>query len=329
MDIWVLISSVITITLTSATPLIFGALGATFSERSGVANIGIEGMMIFGAFFAAVVSFFVGPAVTDMFTKGGMSAETAANWGNTVAPILGLMAAMVAGGLLAALLAALSIQFKANQIVVGVAINILAASFASYGLIAIWGVPGQTPSVASFTPLLSNGPLKDVPVLNNLNALDILALILIPIVWFVLYKTPGGLRIRAVGEHPRAADTLGVSVSKVRYWSVVMSGVLAGMGGAAISIGIATAFRDGMVSGKGFIAIAAMIFGRWHPVGAAMACLFFGLADGFRTIAPQLGINIPSEFLFMLPYVLTILAVSGVIGRSTAPAADGVPYEKK
>lgn len=326
MNIWAVISIIVTITLTSATPLIFGALGATFSERSGVSNIGIEGMMIAGGYMAALGSYFTAPAITQMCLNMGMAQQAATSWGDNLAPLAGLVLAMISGALFALLLAFLSIQFRANQIVVGVAINILAASFTTFGLIAVWGVPGQTPPVASFTPILAK---TDIPILNNLNLLDYLALILVPIVWFILYKTPAGLRIRAVGEHPRAADTLGVSVSKVRYWSVTMSGILSGIGGAALSIGIVSSFREGMVSGKGFIAIAAMIFGRWHPVGAALACLFFGLADGFRTIAPQLGINIPSEFLFIMPYLFTILAVSGVIGRATAPAADGVPYEKK
>jgi ABC-type uncharacterized transport system permease subunit len=279
-------------TIRSATPLIFPALGGTFSEKSGVVNIGLDGMMTVGAFAAVLLSY------------------------KTGSPWLGLIGAMIVGGLFGLLLAFLSIHFKANQVVVGTAINILAASLTTFLLVEIWGKPGQTGNVNYFVPW---GPF---------NMFTYFSFILVAISYYVIYKTPFGLRIRAVGEHPRAADTLGVNVYLVRYICVTLSGVLAGIGGASLSIGSISLFKEGMVAGKGFIALAAMIFGKWHPIGAALACLFFGLADAIQTLSMSLGLNVPKEFLFALPYIMTMLAVSGIIGKATAPAADGIPYEK-
>ncbi len=279
-------------TVRSATPLIFPALGGTFSERSGVVNIGLDGMMTVGAFTAVLISF------------------------KTGSPWLGFIGSMVAGGLFGLLLAFLSIYFKANQVVVGTAINILAASLTTFLLVEIWGKPGQTDNVKYFTPW---GPF---------NMFTYLAFALVVLSYFILYKTAFGLRIRSVGEHPRAADTLGVNVYLVRYICVVLSGVFAGIGGASLSIGSISLFKEGMVAGRGFIALAAMIFGKWHPIGAALACLFFGLADAIQTISMSFGLNVPKEFLFALPYLMTMLAVSGIIGKSAAPASSGVPYDK-
>lgn len=287
-----IISILVASTIRSATPLIFPALGGTFSEKSGVVNIGLDGMMAVGAFSAVLVSY------------------------KTGSPLLGLFGAMILGGLFGWLLAFLSIHFKANQVVVGTAINILAGSLTTFLLVEIWGKPGQTDNVNYFTPW---GPF---------NMFTYLALILVLVSYYVLYKTPFGLRIRAVGEHPRAADTLGVNVYMMRYICVILSGILAGIGGASLSIGSISLFKEGMVAGKGFIALAAMIFGKWHPIGAALACLFFGLADAIQTISMSYGLNVPKEFLFALPYMLTMLAVSGLVGKATAPAADGIPYEK-
>ncbi|NLM44216.1 MAG: ABC transporter permease [Clostridiales bacterium] len=289
---WNIITILFGSTIRSATPLMFTALGGTFSERSGVVNIGLEGMMTIGAFSAVLVSYFTG------------------------SPFLGLLGAIVSGAFFGWLLAFLSIHFKANQVVVGTAINILAASLTTFLLVEIWGKPGQTDNVNYFTPW---GPF---------NMFTYLAFILVGVSYFVLYKTPFGLRIRAVGEHPRAADTLGVNVYKVRYICVILSGILGAIGGAALSIGSISLFKEGMIAGKGFIALAAVIFGKWHPVGAALACLFFGLADAIQTVSMSLGLDLPKEFLFALPYILTMMAVSGLVGKSVAPAADGVPYEK-
>lgn len=279
-------------TVRSATPLIFPALGGTFSEKSGVFNIGLDGMMTVGAFTAVLLSY------------------------KTGSPWLGLIGAMIVGGLFGLLLAFLSIHFKANQVVVGTAINILAASLTTFLLVEIWGKPGQTDNVNYFMPW---GPF---------NMFTYFAFILVGISYFVIYKTPFGLRIRAVGEHPRSADTLGVNVYIIRYICVTLSGVLAGIGGASLSIGSISLFKEGMVAGKGFIALAAMIFGKWHPIGAALACLFFGLADAIQTLSMSFGLKVPKEFLFALPYIMTMLAVSGIIGKAVGPAAGGIPYDK-
>ncbi len=289
---WTILSILFMATIRSATPLIFSALGGTFSDRSGVVNIGLDGMMTVGAFSAVFLSY------------------------KTGSPWLGLLAAAVAGGLFGLLLAFLSVNFKANQTVVGVAINILAAGLTTFLLVAVWGKPGQTPNVEYFQPW------------GLFNIFTYLAIVLVIISYLVLYKTPFGLRVRAVGEHPAAADTLGIDVYKIRYICVIISGILAGLGGASLSIGSISLFKEGMVAGRGFIALAAMIFGKWHPVGAALACLFFGFADAIQTVSMTLGLKLPKEFLYALPYVLTMLAVSGLIGKAVAPAADGIPYEK-
>lgn len=281
---------ILTATIRSATPLMFASLGGNFSEKSGVVNIGLEGIMTVGAFSAVFFSY------------------------KTGSPWAGLVGAIVVGGLFGLLLAFLSINFKANQVVVGVAINILAASLTTFLLVEIWGRPGQTDNVEYFKAW---GPF---------NLFTYLAFAMVIVSWYVMYKTPFGLRMRAVGEHPRAADTLGINVYTVRYICVIISGILAGIGGASLSIGSLSLFKEGMVAGKGFIALAALIFGKWNPIGAALACLFFGFADALQTVASNLPV--PKEFLFALPYMMTMLAVSGFVGKSVAPAADGVPYEK-
>ncbi len=286
----VILSIIIPATIRSATPLMFSALGGNFSERSGVVNIGLEGIMTIGAFSAVFFSY------------------------KTGSPWMGLLGAMVAGGLFGLLLAFLSINFKANQVIVGTAINILAASLTTFLLVAVWGRPGQTNSVQSFQHW---GPFT---------IFTYLAFALVFVCYYVMFKTPFGLRLRAVGEHPKAADTLGVNVQMTRYICVVISGVLAGIGGASLSIGSLNLFKEGMVAGRGFIALAALIFGKWNPIGAAAACLFFGFADALQTVSSSLPI--PSEFIFAMPYILTMLAVSGFIGKSIAPAASGIPYEK-
>jgi simple sugar transport system permease protein len=270
--------------------LIFTALGGNFSERSGVVNIGLEGIMTVGAFGAVYFSYITG------------------------SPWMGLLGAMVVGGLFGLLLAFLSINFKANQVIVGTAINILAASLTTFLLVEVWGRPGQTNSVSAFS---NWGPF---------NIFTYLAFILVAVSYYVMFKTPFGLRLRAVGEHPKAADTLGVNVQLTRYICVVLSGVLGGIGGASLSIGSLNLFKEGMVAGRGFIALAALIFGKWNPLGAAGACLFFGFAVALETVSSNLPI--PREFIFAMPYILTMFAVSGFIGKSVAPAASGVPYEK-
>ncbi len=288
--IFTILGIVVTASIRSATPLIFAALGGNFSERSGVFNIGLEGIMTVGAFSAVFFSY------------------------KTGSPWAGLLGAMIVGGLFGLLLAFMSIYFKANQVIVGTAINILAASLTTFLLVEIWGRPGQTDNVEYFKAV---GPF---------NLFTYLAFAMVIVSYYVMYKTPFGLRVRAVGEHPRAADTLGVNVYVIRYICVIISGVLAGIGGASLSIGSMSLFKEGMIAGKGFIALAALIFGKWNPLGAALACLFFGFAVALETVANNLPV--PSEFLNALPYIMTMFAVSGFVGRAVGPAAGGIPYEK-
>ncbi len=289
-----------------ATPLVFAAIGGIFSERSGVVNIGLEGMMLMGAFF------------------GILGADKFGTWW------LGLLTAIAAGGLMALLHAVLSIHLRADQIVGGTAINFLALGLTGYLYIDIYGSEG-TPTDIAGIPAVDLGFLEGVPffgqVFADMNLMIWLALILIPLSWVVLFKTPLGLRIRAVGEHPRAADTVGISVYRIRYGAVVLSGMLAACGGAYLSIGFLNSFSQNMTAGRGFIALAAVIFGNWRPFGAAAACVLFGFSSALAQRLPEYSES--AAVLFQaLPYVLTLIAVAGVIGRSIPPAAVGRPYRK-
>lgn len=294
-------------TLRMATPLIFTGLGGAFSENSGVVNVGLEGMMITGAFFAVYGTY------------------------ATSSPVIGILFGMVAGAIVALIHAFLSITLRADQIISGTAINLFSTAFASFMIMQIFKKGGQTdiiPSLSYKIPKL----IRDIPVVGDLigqlNWFVILAILLVFISNFVLYKTVFGLRIRAVGEHPAAADTLGINVYGIRYACVIISGALAGLGGASLSVGIASLYKDGMVSGRGFIALAALIFGNWKPKGTMWACLLFGFADAFQMQAQSFGWNLPQEVYSMFPYVLTMLALAGFVGKTSPPAADGVPYEK-
>lgn len=288
--LWVFIAS----TLRGATPLLLAALGGVTSERSGVVNIGLEGIMLMGAWAAVYFSVISGSA-----------------W-------IGTVGAIVVGTIIAALHAVASIKFKANQVVSGTAINLLAAGFTEYAYNAWREV---TWDKAVRMPEIGFGNYK-------LTIFTFIAAILVVAVWFALYKTPWGLRLRAAGEHPLALDTVGVKVEPMRYQGVLLSGVFAGLAGASLSIGLLSRFTLGMSSGKGFIALAAMIFGRWDPVGSVWACLLFGAADALSTLLQLWQVPIPSYFVLMAPYVLTMLALAGLVGRSTAPAALGTPYTK-
>ena len=290
-----------------ATPLIFAALGGMFSERSGVVNVGLEGMMLMGAFF------------------GIMAADKLDSW------ILGLLVAILSGGLMALLHAIWSIHFRADQIISGFAINFLALGLTGYLFIDIYGQEG-TPSDIPGIPNVRLAFLDDVPffgdIFGNPNLMIWIAIVLVPLSWLVLFRTPLGLRVRAVGEHPRAADTVGIDVYKIRYGAVIASGMLAAAGGAYLSIGFVGSFNENMTAGRGFIALAAMIFGNWRPYGAAFACLLFGFSSALAQRLPEYSSS--AAVLFQaLPYVLTLIAVAGVIGRSVAPAADGQPYKKQ
>ncbi len=289
-----------------ATPLIFGALGGMFSERSGVVNVGLEGMMLMGAFFAI------------------MAADKLDSWA------LGLLVGVLSGGAAGLLHAIWSIHFRADQIISGFAINFLALGLTGYLFIDIYGQEGTPTDIPSIPNVhlafLGDGILGDV--FGNLNLMIWVALLLVPLSWVVLFKTPLGLRLRAVGEHPRAADTVGIDVYAIRYGAVVASGMLAAAGGAFLSIGFVNSFNENMTAGRGFIALAAVIFGNWRPFGAAAACLLFGFSSALAQRLPEYSPS--AAVLFQaLPYVLTLIAVVGVLGRSTPPAAAGRPYQKQ
>jgi ABC-type uncharacterized transport system permease subunit len=300
-------SSLVAATLRWATPLIFAAIGGLFSERSGVANIALEGMMLAGAFFGIWGSVEFG------------------HW------TAGLATAVVAGGALALLHAFFSIHLRADQIVSGTAINFLALGLTGYLYIKIYGDEG-TPTELSTIPNVDLGPIGDVyfvgPIIGDLNLMIWLAFATVVASWFVIFRTPLGLRIRAAGEHPRAADTVGVSVYRIRYIAVTISGMLAALGGAYLSIGFVGSFGENMTVGRGFIALAALIFGMWKPFGAMGAALLFGFSSALARALPEYSEQ--AALLFeTLPYVLTLIAVAGLIGRAIPPAAIGRPYEKQ
>jgi general nucleoside transport system permease protein len=299
-------------TLRFATPLAFAAMGGIFSERSGVINIGLEGMMLSGAFFGIVVA-----------------AETG-QWE------LGILGAMAAGGTLALIHAFFCIHLRADQIISGFAINFLALGLTGYLFRSLYGSQG-TPELPEEIPDVSLALIDDVPffgdIFGQLNLMIWLMLLTVVLSWVVLFKTPLGLRIRSVGEHPQAADTLGISVFKIRYSAVILSGILAGLGGAYLSFGFGNAFNENMTAGRGYIALAAVIFGNWRPFGAFGACLLFGFSSALALRlqgSPLLPSDIASgNLLQTLPYVLTLVALVGVIGRSRGPAAAGRPYVKQ
>ena len=292
--------------------LVFGtlyllpALGGLMSERSGVVNIAMEGMMLTGA-YAAVAT----------------AEATKSLW-------VGVIGAMIAGGLMALIHAVVSINFKANQIVSGIAINIFALGLTNY-LVFIQTQGQGLPSLPGTLrlPTISWGPLASIPFLGQVlfqqNVIFYVALLILAGIQFLLFHTNIGLRIRAVGEHPQAADTAGVNVRLVRYLCVISSGVLSGLGGAFLSLGIAGIFSSNITAGAGFIALAAVIFGKYTVLGTAGACLLFGLGNGLAVRMQDTGIS--PYLLGTIPYILTLIALVGLVGRTTPPAADGIPYE--
>jgi simple sugar transport system permease protein len=300
-------SSLIAATLRWATPLIFAAIGGMFSERSGVVNIALEGMMLAGAFF------------------GIWGAVRFDHWA------FGLATALAAGGALALIHAFFSIHLRADQIVSGTAINFLALGLTGYLYIDIYGDQG-IPTDLSTIPNVHLSFLDGVyfvgPIFGDMNLMIWLAFATVVLSWIVMFKTPIGLRVRSVGEHPRAADTVGISVYKLRYGAVIVSGMLAALGGAYLSIGFVGSFGENMTVGRGFIALAALIFGMWKPFGAFGAALLFGFSSALARSLPEYSEQ--AGLLFeTLPYVLTLIAVGGLIGRSIPPAAIGRPYEKQ
>ena len=289
-----------------ATPLTFAAIGGMFSERSGVVNIALEGMMLAGAFF------------------GILAAQKSGSWE------IGLLAAAGAGAGLALIHAFFSINLRADQIVSGTAINFLALGLTGYFFVDIYGelgTPSDIPRIPDVNLPLERWNFLD-GVFGQLNLMIWASFALLIVSYIVMFKTPIGLRIRAVGEHPRAADTVGINVYLVRYVSVTVSGILAALGGAYLSIGFVGSFNEGMTAGKGFIALAALIFGAWRPFGAFSACLLFGFSSALAQRLPEYSGSAATLFQ-ALPYVLTLIAVAGVIGRSIPPAAVGRPYRKQ
>src|SRR6266568_4908800 len=304
--------------LTFAALLVLPALGGVISERSGVVNIAMEGMMLTGAFASVMV--------TLLFYNLGVN--------NSLCVILGVLAAILAGGVMALIHAVVSINFKANQIVSGIAINIIALGLTSYLVFVLTPAGQGVPSLPGSLrlPTLSWGPLANIPflgyVLFQQNIVFYVALLILLGTQFLLFRTNIGLRIRAVGEHPQAADTAGVNVQLLRYMCVLSSGLLSGLAGAYLALGVAGIFNPGMTNGRGFIALAAMIFGKYTPLGAAVACLIFGLGDGLGIPLQDLSSNPNLSYLLQtLPYLFTLIALVGLVGRTTAPAADGIPYE--
>lgn len=295
-------------TLSRSVPITLGALSGILCERSGVVNIAIEGMMLTGAMVSALV---------------GSLTQNA--W-------IGLLAAIIAGALLALVHAVLSIKYKTNQIVSGTVINIFATGVTSYISAKFLQVNQALNNPPTFggtpIPLLSEIPILG-PVLFSNSIFVYVMFILLVILNIALFQTRWGLRLRAVGEHPKAADTLGIDVFKTRYMAVVLGGMVAGFAGGYFTLGSAGRFDEVMTAGRGFIGLAAMIFGNWNPFGAFGAGLLFGFADALASRLAILGIAIPSQFLLMAPYIATMIVLAGVIGRARPPAADGVPYEKE
>ncbi len=288
-----------------STPLILAALGGMFSERSGVVNIALDGIMIFGAFAAASVAYELGN------------------------PWMGLLAAVIVGGLIAHVHGVASIRYQADQIVSGTAINLLAIGVPAMLANALYGSTSITPNLVLPLPVIELPLISKIPVLNVLvgkySFLVYFAFLMVPLSWFVLFKTSFGLRLRSVGENPDAANTAGVNVYLMRFYGVWLSGMLAGLGGAFLSIAHGSAFVRNISAGRGFIALAALIFGRYNPKLTLVGCLLFGIADAFQ-IRVQGAVDIPVQFIQIFPYVLTMVVLAGLIGKARVPAADGIPY---
>ncbi|MCC9195525.1 ABC transporter permease [Arthrobacter sp. zg-Y820] len=293
---------------TLAFPLIFGALSGVLCERSGVVNIAIEGQLLFGAFAAAVAGTLSGNA------------------------FVGLFAAAVAGVLVSLVLAVFSIKYIVNQVIVGVVLNVLVSGLTGFLFSTVlstdpakWNSPPRLPSIR--IPFLADIPIIG-PILFDQSVIGYLMYIAVAGIYFGLFHTRWGLRTRAVGEHPKAADTLGVNVNRMRFLNVLAAGAVAGVGGAFFTLVSVSSFNRDMTSGQGYIALAALILGRWNPIGALFAALLFGFASNLQSVLSLLGTPVPNQFLAMLPYLVTIFVVAGVVGKSRGPAASGIPYIK-
>lgn len=307
---------VVPVALAYATPLIIAALGGIFSERSGVVNIALEGIMVIGAVTGIITTL----TLTDL----GVGASS---------PWIALLVAMVVGALFSLFLAVPAILWRADQTVLGVAINMLAIGLAIFVVRVLYN-KGQTDFI-EYRISKENVPfLSDIPVLKmffiNVQYTSFIAIALAFVVWFVIFKTPFGLRLRSVGEHPMAADTMGINVTKMRFMGVMLSGAFGGLAGAVYAVTVTTNFSGTTIVGQGFLAIAAMIFGKWNPLGALGAGLFFGFAQALSIIGSNLPVinNVPQLLLLIAPYALTILALAGLVGRADAPKSVGIPYIK-
>ena len=292
----------------TAIPILIAALGFIYSERAGVVNIGAEGIMLIGALAGVVGSFYFGNA-----------------W-------YGALLAIIMGGLIALIFAVLTITGRGDQIVVGAAINILGLGLTTTMARVIFGVNTAPPKIDAFTnisiPIFSKIPVIGQALFNQ-NAITYITYILVPVSYYILFKTEIGLKIRAVGEHPKACDTVGISVYKIRYGTVIFSGMLAGLAGSYVSLGLLSFFTENMIAGRGFIALAVVIFGKYNPIGAFVAALLFGAGNSLQFILQASGAQIPFQFLLMVPYILTIFALAGFVGKNKGPEASGVPYVKE
>ncbi|MFC6354756.1 ABC transporter permease [Luethyella okanaganae] len=291
-----------------AVPLIFGALGGVISERVGVVNVAIEGQFLAGAFTSALVASITG------------------------SPYVGLVAAMVAGVLVSFVLAAFAIKYLVDQVIVGVVLNVLVTGLTSFLYSQVLTPHAQMlNSPPRFDrvniPLLSEIPIIG-PVFFRQTIIVYIVYVSIFVVYFALFHTKWGLRLRSVGEHPQAADTVGINVNRTRFWNVALAGAIAGLGGSYFTLGAVGGFNKEMTAGYGFIALAAVIFGRWDPIKATLAALLFGFATNLQNVLGIIGSPVPSEFMLMLPYLVTIFAVAGLVGRVRGPAASGKPYIK-
>jgi simple sugar transport system permease protein len=291
-----------------ATPILLAALGELIAERAGILNIGLEGMMLFGA-----LGGFLGSQITG-------------------SPWTGVLAGIAAGCILALLFAYLTVTLSADQIICGIMVNLLALGVTGFLHRAIFGItkviPSATPLSDWHIPILSDVPILG-PILFQQNPLVYLALALVLICWFLFARTTWGLKIRSVGEFPQGADSVGVSVAKVRYAAVLACGALAGLGGAFLSLGQLNMFVEHMTAGRGFIALAVVIFGRWNPLGVLAASLLFGGAEALQFRLQALGFEMPFQFLAILPYALTVIALVSIAGRAVQPAALGLPYRRE
>lgn len=290
-------------------PILFGALGGVIGERAGVVNIAIEGQLLLGAFAAAITG-----SLTD-------------------SPYAGLIAAVLAGMVVALVLGLFTITYKVDQVIVGVVLNVLIVGLTSFFYSEVL-VPSaeRLNQTERFRPIAIPG-LAEIPIIGpalfRQSLLVYVAYLTVPVVWFALYRTRWGLRLRAVGEHPQAADTVGIKVERTRYRALLIAGGVVGLGGAFYTVVSVSSFGKEMTAGAGFIALAAVIFGKWDPVRAAIAALLFGFAANLKDMLSLVGAPVPSQFMLMLPYVVTLFAVAGLVGKSRAPAADGEAYVKE